>query len=61
MFFLFCDAVQDMCALNFAWELLFAFYEMAKGLKISSLDDFFAVFKNFIRDLAPTDGFLCIS
>ena len=61
MFFLFCDAVRDMCALNFAWKLLFTFYEMAKGLKISSLDDFFDVFKNFIRDLAPSDGFLCIS
>ena len=61
MFFLFCDAVRDMCALNFAWKLLFTFYEMAKGLKISSLDDFFDVFKIFIRDLAPSDGFLCIS
>lgn len=61
MFFLFCDAIKDMCALNFAWELLFAFYDLAKSLTISCLDDFFNLFKNFIRDLAPTDGFLCIS
>lgn len=61
MFYLFCDAIKDMCALNFAWELLFAFYDLAKDLVISSLDDFFAVFRNFIRELAPVDGFLSIS
>ena len=61
MFFLFCDAIKDLCALNFAWELLFAFYDLAKTMTISSLDDFFAVFKNFIRELAPVDGFLSIS
>ena len=61
MFFLFCDAIKDMCALNFAWELLFAFYDLAKTMTISSLDDFFAIFRNFIRELAPADGFLCIS
>ena len=61
MFYLFCDAIKDMCALNFAWELLFAFYDLAKTMTISSLDDFFAIFRNFIRKLAPADGFLSIS
>ena len=61
MFYMFCDAIKDMCALNFAWELLFAFYDLAKGMTISCLDDFFAVFRNFIRGLAPADGFLSIS
>ena len=36
MFFLFCDAVRDMCALNFAWKLLFTFYVMAKETLINS-------------------------
>jgi hypothetical protein len=61
MFFLFCDAIKDMCALNFAWELLFAFYERVKDMTVSCLEDFFALFKNFIRELAPTGGFLSIS
>lgn len=61
MFYLFCDSIEDMCALNFAWELLFAFYDMAKNIAITCIDDFFALFKNFIRDLAPSDGFLSIS
>ena len=61
MFYLFCDSIEDMCALNFAWELLFAFYDMTKEIAITCIDDFFALFKNFIRDLAPADGFLCIS
>ena len=61
MFYLFCDAIKDMCALNFAWELLFAFYDLAKNITISCLDDFFAAFRNFISELAPTDGFLSIS
>ena len=43
MFYLFCDAVKDMCALNFAWELLFAFYDMAKEMVISSIEDFFSL------------------
>ena len=61
MFYLFCDSIEDMCALNFAWELLFAFYDMAKDMVITCIDDFFALFKNFIRELAPTGGFLSIS
>ena len=61
MFFMFCDAIKDICALNFAWKLLFAFYDLAKDMVISSLDDFFAAFRNFIRELAPDDGFLSIS
>ena len=61
MFYLFCDAIKDMCALNFAWELLFAFYDTVKNLTIACVDDFFALFKDFIRRLAPTDGFLSIS
>ena len=50
-----------MCALNFAWELLFAFYDEAKNMTISCVEDFFSLFKDFIRKLAPTDGFLSIS
>ena len=61
MFYLFCDAIKDMCALNFAWELLFAFYDEAKNMTIACIDDFFTLFKDFIRKLAPTDGFLSIS
>ena len=61
MFYLFCDAIMDMCALNFAWELLFAFYDWAKGMTITCLDDFVSLFRNFIRELAPVDGFLSIS
>lgn len=34
---------------------------MAKDMAITSIDDFFALFKNFIRKLAPTGGFLSIS
>ena len=61
MFYLFCDEIKDMCALNFAWELLFAFYDEVKNMTISCIEDFFGLFKNFIRELAPTDGFLSIS
>lgn len=61
MFFLFCDAIKDMCALNFAWELLFAFHDSVEGLTISSVEDFFSLFRDFIRKLAPADGFLSIS
>lgn len=61
MFFLFCDAIKDMRALNFAWELLFAFYDLAKTMSISSLDDSYAVFRSFIRELVPDDEFFSIS
>ncbi len=61
MFYMFCDAVEDMCILNYVWELLLAFYHEAKNKSISSVEDFLAVFKSFIRELAPADGFLCIS
>ncbi len=61
MFYLFCDAIKDMCALNFAWKLLFAFYEEIMNITITSVDDFFALFRSFIKNLAPVDGFLSIS
>lgn len=61
MFFLYCDAIKDMCALNFAWELLFAFHDSMIGVTLSCFEDFFALFRNFIKDLAPADGFLSIS
>ena len=57
----FCDSIEDMCALNFAWKLFFAFYDLAKNIAITCIDDFLALFKNFIQDLAPKDGFLSIS
>ncbi len=61
MFYVFCDAIKDMRALNFAWELLFAFYDTVKNMTITCVEDFFSLFKDFIRELAPTGGFLSIS
>ena len=61
MFYLYCDAIKDICALNMAWKLLFAFYDMTKDLVISSAEDFFNLFRVFLKELSPKGGPLCFS
>ena len=61
MFYLFCDSVKDMCALNFVWKLLFALSQDANNISISCIDDVLALFGNFIRRLLPSSRFLCFS
>ena len=48
---LFCDSVKEMCALNFVWELLFAFYQEKIDVVISCIEDFFELYRSFIREL----------
>lgn len=55
MFYLYCDAIKDLCAIYVAWELLLAFYSDAKNRISSSVEVFIDLFDAFLKSIYPLD------